>query len=738
MSRYNSVDIPDASPYMSSLAKEGIILHNYYSMLDCTPARASLMTGRYPIRTGMQHECLQANSPWGLSSKEVLLPEYLGSYLGYTSHMVGKWDLGHFAPSLWPQQRGFSTFMGLTCYGYTDYSTHQNTFWGHDVTDLHDGFDNIAGAKADVYSTYLFGDHSVDIVTKHDPATPLFIYHAWNAVHNDLSIPADFAASAEFASISSGVTSDAERTLLAGALFLVDGQTKKVVDALKAKGMYANTYLIVASDNGGNPKDGGNNYPLRGAKKTLYEGGVRVPAFVHSPLLPPSSVGSVFTDLFHVTDWLPTIVHGLAGLAADTAGLGKLPTLDGVNQFGALLAPAEYPTPLRSTIVLNLDYVNETDKTDLDGGSGRYASSAERSWCGVIHTIGGTRYKLMLSQEDVRTYEPFTGTTRGASEDGHFTFLYDLSADPFEMNDLIASEQGDASVDLAAVVATLAEVVCDHWTDVMVSTRFRVQTAAATNAFKQNDNFVTHWVGPWTLVAWRVDALKHHCDSCKPPPLIPRPPSPACLLACSGGRRQSGLRSRVSQGQRADLRRGDRCEVCYVGGHSAERLIPFVFAGDRPATRRAPQLLCPRIKLNRPTHQLTRFSAYVPPLKSIVKSTAAFVACGSVCCGASRNFPVLCSRVPKRWPISEVGDYCRLIGRFSVVSIGHTSKLLPAATGFLVSVSGFSLLRTPRAHALIQPTKARRAAPACVLDWTTQVIGQQQKQTTNQPVTCWM
>lgn len=82
----------------------------------------------------------------------------------------------------------------------------------------------------------------------------------------------------------------------------------QVVDKLKERGLYTNSYMIFLSDNGGNPASGGNNFPLRGAKKTLYEGGCRVPAFVHSPLLS----SGVFSELAHAVDWLPTIVFGFA------------------------------------------------------------------------------------------------------------------------------------------------------------------------------------------------------------------------------------------------------------------------------------------------------------------------------------------------------------------------------------------------------------------------------------------
>lgn len=93
---YQSIDIPLATPFMTQLATEsGVILDSYYSLLECTPARAALMTGRYPIRTGMQHECLQANSPWGLNLQEVLLPQYLKRLGNYSTHMIGD-SAAHF------------------------------------------------------------------------------------------------------------------------------------------------------------------------------------------------------------------------------------------------------------------------------------------------------------------------------------------------------------------------------------------------------------------------------------------------------------------------------------------------------------------------------------------------------------------------------------------------------------------------------------------------------------------
>ena len=88
---YNSYDIPLASPYMTSLAESGIVLSHYYSVYDCTPSRACLLTGKYAIRLGLQHDCMSVESPFGLPLTEKLLPYYLSSSRHkYVTHIIGK------------------------------------------------------------------------------------------------------------------------------------------------------------------------------------------------------------------------------------------------------------------------------------------------------------------------------------------------------------------------------------------------------------------------------------------------------------------------------------------------------------------------------------------------------------------------------------------------------------------------------------------------------------------------
>jgi arylsulfatase A-like enzyme len=68
------------------------------------------MTGKYPIKTGMQHECIVPTAEWGLRKSEKTLANYLKKGGSYATHIVGKWDLGHYARELWPTNRGFDTF----------------------------------------------------------------------------------------------------------------------------------------------------------------------------------------------------------------------------------------------------------------------------------------------------------------------------------------------------------------------------------------------------------------------------------------------------------------------------------------------------------------------------------------------------------------------------------------------------------------------------------------------------
>ncbi len=97
--------------YVSNVG--GISLSNYYAQEVCTPSRAALMTGRYPISLGMQYDEVLSDSMWGLNTSETLLPEVLRDFVGYKNYAIGKWNLGHYTPYMLPTARGFDQFIGF-------------------------------------------------------------------------------------------------------------------------------------------------------------------------------------------------------------------------------------------------------------------------------------------------------------------------------------------------------------------------------------------------------------------------------------------------------------------------------------------------------------------------------------------------------------------------------------------------------------------------------------------------
>ena len=120
---YRGSDI--RTPNIDALAKGGVQLENFHGMPVCTPARAALMTGRYPMRYGLQTLVIFPNHSYGLPTDERTMPQALKE-AGYNTAMVGKWHLGHADKKFWPQNRGFDHFYGNTV-GEVDYFTHQRS-----------------------------------------------------------------------------------------------------------------------------------------------------------------------------------------------------------------------------------------------------------------------------------------------------------------------------------------------------------------------------------------------------------------------------------------------------------------------------------------------------------------------------------------------------------------------------------------------------------------------------------
>src|SRR5215470_11971367 len=171
------------TPTIDKLAQNGARLEQFYAQPMCTPTRAALMTGRYPLRYGLQTLVIPASLSYGLPNDEWLLPQALKE-AGYTTAIVGKWHLGHAKREFWPKQRGFDYQYGAQL-GEIDYFTHS----AHGVRDW---FRDNKPVKEEGYVTQLLGQDAVKLIGGHDPKTPLFLYLTFTAPHAPYQAPQEY------------------------------------------------------------------------------------------------------------------------------------------------------------------------------------------------------------------------------------------------------------------------------------------------------------------------------------------------------------------------------------------------------------------------------------------------------------------------------------------------------------------------------------------------------------------
>jgi len=153
------------TPNLDKLAQTGARLEQFYSQQICTPARAALMTGRYPLRYGLQMAVIPSAGRYGLATDEWLMPQAL-KQAGYRTAIVGKWHLGHYEQKFWPNQRGFDYAYGPLI-GEIDHFKHTS----HGVTDW---YRNGKLVKEPGYDTQLFGADAVRVIDAHDRAHRCF------------------------------------------------------------------------------------------------------------------------------------------------------------------------------------------------------------------------------------------------------------------------------------------------------------------------------------------------------------------------------------------------------------------------------------------------------------------------------------------------------------------------------------------------------------------------------------
>ncbi len=318
------------TPHIDRLAAEGVRLEQFYTQPLCSPTRAALLTGRYPIRYGLQVGVVRPHARYGIPAEERTLPEALRE-AGYRTAMVGKWHLGHSRREDLPTHQGFEHHYGLYT-GNFDYFTHRRD----GGLDWHR---NERPVEEEGYATDLLADEAARLITEHDRAYPLFLYVAFNAPHTPLQVPESYSAL---------YTHWPERRrLYAGMVTAMDDGIGRIVAALERNGMRENTLIVFCSDNGGpRPGEMADNGPLRAEKGTYYEGGVRVPAIaVWDGKL---AAGTSNESLVHIVDWFPTLL-GLAGATRE-----QQTRIDGVDLWPTL---TEGAAVARDDVLINIGVV---------------------------------------------------------------------------------------------------------------------------------------------------------------------------------------------------------------------------------------------------------------------------------------------------------------------------------------------------------------------------------------------
>jgi arylsulfatase A-like enzyme len=435
---YGEEDMAFVTPYLTSLAEGGIIMENFYAQEVCSPSRGSLLTGRYPLSIGMQYGMVSANAEWGMPLDETTIAEVLHDS-DYSTHMLGKWHLGYFSPKLLPTARGFDSWTG--------YSNGENYYWSKKNPDYPESVDFITSDKScyktydgeDIhnYSTTFYTTKAVNIIQEHDTSSSLFLYMAYQAVHDPFIDYGKHSDGIPDSYIEDDILTEIKKTVSGGtrqeyvkSLYLLDKGVGEIVDALKTANMMDNTYIIFMSDNGGCWYGGGRNGGLRGAKGALFEGGIKVDSFIYSPLL--SNAGTTYSGLMHISDWFPTILK--LSQITYTPEVGY--ELDGVSHIDGWNGKG---TP-RTTMLYNM-YTNISDYNFNIWTNGSFAVRDARFK--LMHTYDDKDYGNWYDiNDEIDDDDNLDSGNRCAQQflKGKFTYwLFDLQNDPYETNNLYTS-----------------------------------------------------------------------------------------------------------------------------------------------------------------------------------------------------------------------------------------------------------------------------------------------------------
>ncbi len=299
------------TPHLDRMAAEGARLTQFNTPMPfCAPTRASLLTGRYPFRCGMNGNPAPDGRPeadaLALPAGEVTLAQ-LFKQAGYATGMVGKWHLGHKRPVQMPTGRGFDEYLGIL------YSNDMRP------VELIEGTKAIEYPVAQATLTRRYTARAIDFIQR-NKAKPFFLYLAHVMPHKPLATTEQY-----YKQSGAGLYGD--------VLMDLDAGVGEVLGKLKELGLDEKTFVVFTSDNG--PWFGGSTGGLRGMKGSTYEGGYRVPCIARWPGKVPAG---------HVND-SPAVMMDLFATALQVAGIAPPAdrVIDGRDIMPLLTGDAKSP-----------------------------------------------------------------------------------------------------------------------------------------------------------------------------------------------------------------------------------------------------------------------------------------------------------------------------------------------------------------------------------------------------------
>ncbi len=357
------------TPTIDSLATNGVIFTDFYASPRCAPARAALLTGRYPARTGVYHVTAGG---YIMANEEISIAEYFRKS-GYRTGIFGKWHVGDHYPYM-PSSQGFEYSLIHHGGALGQMSDHPDNYW--DMTaPLSERkqcyfnptlYENDVPVKKEGYVTDIFTGHAIRFIEQHRDE-PFFVYLAYNAPHSPFQVPPEYlemykdmpaGPALDDSDGSAGRLSSYQAAQYVYAMMTnMDDNIRRLLEKLEDWSLEENTVIIFLSDNG--PDGYRFNAGFRGIKGQVFEGGIRVPCFISYRDFPRAVINQPAAHY----DLLPTladICNLQTGGSMPFDGVSLVPLLTGdqveLPERPIFIRETNYMEPWRETMIRLGDY----------------------------------------------------------------------------------------------------------------------------------------------------------------------------------------------------------------------------------------------------------------------------------------------------------------------------------------------------------------------------------------------